>query len=56
MSAATADTIRFQFELRPVAEVPPWGSHLAYLHWFGARRGRRDLGLATADGDTEPDD
>ncbi|GAB4050850.1 DUF5984 family protein [Catellatospora paridis] len=33
------DTIRFQFELRPVAEVPPWGSHVANLHWFGLTSG-----------------
>jgi hypothetical protein len=31
--------LRFSFELRPVAEVPPWGSHRPNLHWFGLTSG-----------------
>ncbi|GAA1412257.1 DUF5984 family protein [Catellatospora coxensis] len=35
----SADTIRIHFELRPLAEVKPWGSHVANLHWFGLTDG-----------------
>jgi hypothetical protein len=30
---------RFEFELRPVAEVPPWGGDTPTLHWFGLTSG-----------------
>ncbi len=31
--------LRFPFELRPLAEVPPWGSERPNLHWFGLTSG-----------------
>ncbi|HWS35959.1 MAG TPA: DUF5984 family protein, partial [Actinoplanes sp.] len=30
---------RFEFELRPVAEVAPWGGEQPVLHWFGLTDG-----------------
>jgi hypothetical protein len=30
---------RFHFELRPLAEVPPWGGDRPSLHWFGLSSG-----------------
>jgi hypothetical protein len=35
----SGDTLRFRFGLRPLAEVRPWGSHVANLHWFGLTDG-----------------
>ncbi len=34
-----ADLIRFRFELRPVAEVAPWGGERPTLSWFGLSDG-----------------
>lgn len=31
--------VRFEFELRPLAEVPLWGSDRPTLHWFGLTSG-----------------
>ena len=31
--------VRFEFELRPLAEVPPWGGDRPRLHWFGLTSG-----------------
>nr|WTA65459.1 DUF5984 family protein [Micromonospora sp. NBC_00855] len=31
--------VRFEFELRPLAEVPPWGGDRPSLHWFGLTSG-----------------
>ncbi|MEU7798962.1 DUF5984 family protein [Micromonospora arborensis] len=30
---------RIEFELRPTAEVPPWGGDRPSLHWFGLTSG-----------------
>ncbi|MCA2217987.1 DUF5984 family protein, partial [Jidongwangia harbinensis] len=30
---------QFEFELRPNAEVPPWGGDKLTLHWFGLTSG-----------------
>ncbi|MBQ0896075.1 hypothetical protein KBX37_23770 [Micromonospora sp. U56] len=31
--------LRFQFELRPLDDVPPWGGDRRTLHWFGLTSG-----------------
>jgi hypothetical protein len=33
------DTLRFRFELRPLAEIHPWGTDRPTLHWFGLTDG-----------------
>ncbi|MFC3499978.1 DUF5984 family protein [Micromonospora krabiensis] len=37
--AANAPRIRFRFELRPLAQVHPWGRERRTLHWFGLTDG-----------------
>ncbi|MBM0224750.1 DUF5984 family protein [Micromonospora sp. ATA51] len=37
--AAGAPRIRFRFELRPLAQVHPWGRDRRTLHWFGLTDG-----------------
>ncbi|HEX5540246.1 MAG TPA: DUF5984 family protein [Micromonospora sp.] len=37
--AASAPRIRFRFELRPLAQVHPWGRERRTLHWFGLTDG-----------------
>ncbi|WP_123601984.1 DUF5984 family protein [Micromonospora sp. Llam0] len=35
----TQPAIRFQFQLRPLDQVHPWGRDKQTLHWFGLTEG-----------------